>query len=281
MSTFQIDCELEYEVAAQTVFVFNIAVPDDYRQRVVEERVELEPSLTWDELREPQTLNRFIRVDVPPGPFRVRYLAAVDVTPIEADTHAAEVPITALPVDAFACLRGSKYCQSEEVFNLTCRLFGGLAPGFSRVDAICRWIRANIDYLIGTSTPSYSARDVLALRAGVCRDFAHLAITFCRALNIPARFVTGYARYAEPPPDFHAVFEAFLSGRWQLFDPTELSPMQDLVRIGTGRDASEVPFATFFGTARLRRLSALIEAAPEGAGLMRLQTPTSGIQLAA
>lgn len=281
MSTFQIDCELEYEVAAQTVFVFNVAVPDDYRQRVVEERVELEPSLFWDELREPQTLNRFIRVDVPPGPFRARYLAVVDVTPIEADTQAAEVPITALPVDAFVCLRGSKYCQSEEVFNLACRLFGGLAPGFSRVDAICRWISANIDYLIGTSTPSYSARDVLALRAGVCRDFAHLAITFCRALNIPARFVTGYARYAEPPPDFHAVFEAFLGGRWQLFDPTDLSPMRDLVRIGTGRDASEVPFATFFGTARLRRLSALIEAAPEGAGLMRLQTPTSGIQLAA
>jgi transglutaminase-like putative cysteine protease len=281
MSTFQIDCELEYEVAAQTVFVFNVAVPDDYRQGVVEERVELEPSLFWDELREPQTLNRFIRVDVPPGPFRARYLAVVDVTPIEADTQAPEVPITALPVDAFVCLRGSKYCQSEEVFNLACRLFGGLAQGFSRFDAICRWIRANIDYLIGTSTPSYSARDVLALRAGVCRDFAHLAITFCRALNIPARFVTGYARYAEPPPDFHAVFEAFLGGRWQLFDATELSPMRDLVRIGTGRDASEVPFATFFGTARLRRLSALIEAAPEGAGLMRLQTPTSGIQLAA
>ncbi len=281
MSTFQIDCELDYEVAAQTVFVFNVAVPDDHRQRVVEERVELEPSLPWDELFEPQTLNRFIRVDVAPGPFRARYLAVVDVTPTEADIQAPEVPITMLPVDAFTALRGSRYCQSEEVFNLACRLFGGLAPGFSRVDAICRWIRANIDYRIGTSTPSYSARDVLALRAGVCRDFAHLAITFCRALNIPARFVTGYARYAEPPPDFHAVFEAYLGGRWQLFDPTDLSPMRDLVRIGTGRDASEVPFATFFGTARLSRLSALIEGAPEGARLARLQTPTSGIQLAA
>lgn len=281
MSTFQVDCELEYDVAAQTVFVFNIAVPDDRRQRVVEERVELEPSLPWDELREPNTLNRFIRVDVAPGPFRVRYLAAVDVIPVGADTQAAEVPITALPVDAFACLRGSRYCESEAVFNLACRLFGQMPPGFARVDAICRWIRANIDYTIGTSTPSYSARDVLAWRAGVCRDFAHLGITFCRALNIPARFVTGYARYAEPPPDFHAVFEAFLGDRWQLFDPTDLSPMRDLVRIGTGRDASEVPFATFFGTARLRRLSALIEAAPEGAGLTRLQTPMSGILLAA
>ena len=281
MSTFQVDCELEYEVAAQTVFVFNIAVPDDDRQRVIQERVELDPPLAWDELREAQTLNRFIRVDAAPGPVRVRYLALVEVTPVEADSQASEVPITALPVDAFACLRGSRYCETEAVFNLACRLFGQMTPGYSRVDAICRWIRANIDYMIGTSTPSYSARDVLALRAGVCRDFAHLAITFCRALNIPARFVTGYARYAEPPPDFHAVFEAFLGGRWQLFDPTDLSPMRDLVRIGTGRDASEVPFATFFGTTRLRRLSALIEAAQDGAGLTPLQTPTSGILLAA
>ena len=281
MSTFQVDCELEYEVTAQTVFVFNIAVPDDDRQRVVEERFELEPPLAWDELHEPQTRNRFVRCDVGPGALRVRYLARVDVTPIEPDTQAAEVPITMLPVDAFACLRGSRYCEAEAVFNLACRLFGQMTPGFARVDAICRWIRENIDYKIGTSTPSYSAMDVLALRAGVCRDFAHLAITFCRALNIPARFVTGYARYAEPPPDFHAVFEAFLGGRWQLFDPTDLSPMRDLVRIGTGRDASEVPFATFFGTARLRRLSALIEAAPDGAGLTPLQTPTSGILLAA
>ena len=142
--------------------MFNIAVPDDRRQRVVEERVELEPSLPWDELREPNTLDRFIRVDVAPGPFRIRYLAAVDVIPVEADTQAAEVPITALPVDAFACLRGSRYCESEAVFNLACRLFGQMPPGFTRVDAICRWIRANIDYMIGTSTPSYSARNVIA-----------------------------------------------------------------------------------------------------------------------
>ncbi|MGH8799139.1 MAG: transglutaminase-like domain-containing protein [Casimicrobiaceae bacterium] len=281
MNTFQIDCELDYDVAAQTVFVFNLAAPDDDRQQVVEECVELEPALRWDELREPGTLNRFIRVDVPPGDFRVRYLAAVDVTPVDAETEAPEAAIVDLPAEAFACLRTSRYCEVEAIFNLACRLFGQTPPGYGRIDAICRWIRGNIDYAIGTSTPSYSARDVLAQRVGVCRDFAHLAIAFCRALNIPARFVTGYARYADPPPDFHAVFEAFLGGRWHLFDPTELSPTRDLVRIGTGRDASEVPFATFFGTARLRRLSPLVRAATGSATLARLQTPTSGILLAA
>jgi transglutaminase-like putative cysteine protease len=145
------------------------------------------------------------------------------------------------------------------------------------VQTICEWIRTNVDYLIGSSTVTSGARDVLANRAGVCRDFAHLGITLCRALNIPARFVTAYTRYAEPPPDFHAVFEAYLGDGWQLFDPTGLSVTDQLIRIGTGRDASDVSFSTFFGTAKLRRLSPLVAVAQEGETLAELQTPTSGI----
>jgi transglutaminase-like putative cysteine protease len=252
MSTFQIDCELEYEVTAQTVFVFNVAVPDDHRQRVVEERVEVDPSLTWDELREPDTFNRFIRVDVAPGAFCIRYLAAVEVTPIEADLQAPEVPITALPVDAFACLRGSRYCESEAMFNLACRLFGQTTPGFARVDAICRWIRANIDYAIGTSTPSYSARDVLANRVGVCRDFAHLAVALCRCMNIPARYCTGYlSDIGVPPPysdmDFAGWFEAYLGGTWYTFDPRNNEPRIGRILVGRGRDAVDVPLSNAFG----------------------------------
>jgi transglutaminase-like putative cysteine protease len=135
---------------------------------------------------------------------------------------------------------------------------------------------------------STTARDVLANRAGVCRDFAHLAIAFCRALNIPARFVTGYARYSDPPPDFHAVFEAYLGKRWYLFDPTELAALDEIVRIGTGRDAAEAAFATFFGSAQLRRLSPLIELAAsdtpadaKSTTLVPLQKPGAGISLGA
>jgi transglutaminase-like putative cysteine protease len=167
------------------------------------------------------------------------------------------------------------------LFALACDEFGSIAPGYSQVEAVCRWIRANIDYRVGTSSPVTTARDVLANRAGICRDFAHLAIALCRALNIPARFVTGYTRYEEPPQDFHAVFEAYLGGRWQLFDPTELAPIDSIVRIGTGRDAADVAFATLFGTARLRRLSPLVEPSDNAAQLVRLQTPTSGVLLAA
>jgi transglutaminase-like putative cysteine protease len=88
---------------------------------------------------------------------------------------------------------------------------------------------------------------VLQSRVGVCRDFAHLCISFCRALNIPARFVTGYAMFDSPPNDFHAIFEAYLGHRWILFDPTQLSPLDTIVRIATGRDASDTAFSNMYG----------------------------------
>ena len=112
--------------------------------------------------------------------------------------------------------------------------------------AICNWIFENVDYLAGSSDGSTSAYDTFTLRAGVCRDFAHLGITFCRALGIPARFVSAYG-FKLYPQDFHAVFEAYLGGRWYLFDPTRLSPPDGLIRIGVGRDAADTAFATYFG----------------------------------
>jgi len=95
-------------------------------------------------------------------------------------------------------------------------------------------------------------------RAGVCRDFAHLGIAFCRALNIPARFVFGHAQFPDPPPDFHAVFEAFLDGHWILFDATKMAPLNKLVRIGTGTDAKDVAFATMYGDVQMVYLKPLV-----------------------
>jgi len=116
-------------------------------------------------------------------------------------------------------------------------------------------VRGNIDYRIGSTIATTTAREVFMQRAGVCRDFAHLSVTFCRALNIPARLVSGYATFAEPPPDFHAVFEAYLSGRWVMFDPTGMSPLDQIVRLAHGRDAKDVAFATIFGPARMVAMS--------------------------
>jgi len=155
------------------------------------------------------------------------------------------------------------------------REFGAMAPGYSRVVAICRWIRKHIQYQIGSSNPNTSAADVVVQRAGVCRDLAHLAIAFCRALNIPARFIASYSDFPDPPPDFHALFEAFLDERWYLFDPTELAPRNQVIRIGTGRDATDVAFATIFGTALMTRLSPLVKILEEGVGDVTVAIATS------
>jgi transglutaminase-like putative cysteine protease len=281
VKSFNIDCELEYDVAEQTLFIFNVAVPTTPGQRVRGEAIVPQPAYPVDEFHDPSGANRFLRVNVAPGRFSMRYLAAVDVDPPAVDPAAERVPLATVAPEVIPYLLSSRYCEVEQLFTLACAEFGGIVPGYAQVQAICAWIRANIAYRVGTSSSATTARDVLANRAGVCRDFAHLAVALCRALNIPARFVTGYTRYEEPPQDFHAVFEAYLGGRWQLFDPTELAPIDSIVRIGVGRDAADVAFATFFGSARLRRLSPLVEACDGITRLARLQTPSSGVLLAA
>jgi transglutaminase-like putative cysteine protease len=281
MKTFHIDCELEYDVTQQTLFVFNLGVPTTSGQVVRAESVSSQPNVFIDEFADAGNVNRFFRLDVPPGRLNIRYLATVDLEEPEIDLDAPETPLAQLPGEVLQYVMASKYCEAERLFALAVREFGQLPGGYRRVQAICQWIRDNIAYEVGTSSPATTARDVLANRAGVCRDFSHLAIALCRALNIPARFVTGYARYSDPPPDFHAVFEVYLRDRWYLFDPTLLSPLNEIVRIGTGSDAADVAFATFFGVARTRRLSPLIEFASPGTALVTLQTPGSGILLAA
>jgi transglutaminase-like putative cysteine protease len=281
MKSFNIDCELEYDVVQQTVFIFNVAVPTTSEQRVRCEAIVPSPDFAVDEFSDAGGANRFLRVNVAPGRFSMRYLAAVDVDPPVVAPDAERVPLAAVAPEAIPYLLSSRYCEAEQLFALACGEFANIAPGYAQVEAVCAWIRANIAYRVGTSSPTTTACNVLANRAGVCRDFAHLAVALCRALNIPARFVTGYARYEEPPQDFHAVFDAYLDGRWHLFDPTQLAPIDSIVRIGVGRDAGDVAFATFFGAARLRRLSPLVEPCASVAPLARLQTPTSGVVLAA
>jgi transglutaminase-like putative cysteine protease len=249
MKTFHIDCELNYDVVEQTLFVFNIGAPSSATQQVRAESLTAHPRVAIDEFRDAGGANRFFRLKVAPGKFGIRYQATVDLERPAVDLTAPVTPLAQLPGEVLPYVLASRYCEADQIFALACREFGNLPPGYGSVQAICQWIRDNIVYQVGTSLLSTTARDVLANRAGVCRDFAHLAIAFCRALNIPTRFVSGYARFNDPPQDFHAVFEAYLGNQWYLFDPTELSPLDEIVRIGTARDASEVAFATFFGLA--------------------------------
>jgi len=284
MKTFHVDCELRYDVLQPTVFVMHIAVPTLHDQHVCAESISTTPALRVEELQARDSPNRLLRIDASPGPLEIRYMANVDVQRAMPAPDAAEVPVNQLPADILPYLVATRYCESDLLFPLAAREFGNLPPGVQRVEAICQWVRDNIVYQVGTSNPLSSARSTLEARVGVCRDFAHMAIALCRALNIPARLATGYAVYADPPPDFHAVFEAYLDGAWYVFDPTRLSPVEDLIRIGTGRDASEVAFATFFGAAKLRYLSPLVALAADSEpakALVALQQPGAGILLAA
>ncbi len=119
--------------------------------------------------------------------------------------------------------------------------------------AICDWIHANVEYLRGSTDSMTSAFDTVTQRTGVCRDFSHLGIALCRALNIPARYFAGYA-YELEPPDFHACFECFIGGSWTVFDATQLAHLNGLVRIGTGRDAADAAVASIFGSATCRKM---------------------------
>ncbi|RZI97815.1 MAG: transglutaminase family protein, partial [Haliea sp.] len=196
--------------------------------------------------------------DAPPGPLLVDYQAEVEVHSEHVADDLPETPVGEVPDEIFHYLMPTRYCESDVLGNVAQQMFGNQAPGIARVRNIVNWLHDSIAYQPGSSTSTTTAQDVFVKRAGVCRDFAHLGITLCRAVNIPARLVVGYVWFDEPPQDFHAVFEAWIGGRWVLFDATGMAPVDRMVRIGTGRDAKDVAFATFFGNVQMTRKEIMV-----------------------
>ena len=244
---FSLCCELNYLVRRDTTMILNIEAQRVEGQTIAQETFSVTPDVLSETHATIETSNRYRRLLLRPGEYAIRYEARVETSPqLNLPGSVDEVPVALLPLDVMSYLFSSRYCESEELGRFAWRRFGDLPQGHSRVAAICDWIRDNVDYLEGSSDGKTTAVDTFATRAGVCRDFAHLGITFCRALGIPARFVSAYGWKLEPQ-DFHAVFEAYLAGRWYVFDPTRLSPPEGVVRIGVGRDAADTAFATFFG----------------------------------
>lgn len=256
--SFDVDCLLTYQVNGPSDFLFQIHALNGMDQQVLNESLVITPPLPVHVYADPNVNHRFLRLHADAGYYELRYTARVLRTPDPVDLSAPEVAIADLPDDVLHNLMPTRYCESDLLSHAAQRMFAGLPHGHARVRGICDWIHDNIEYKVGTSTATTTARDVFVQRAGVCRDFAHLGITFCRALNIPARLVVGYSRFDDPPPDFHAVFEAYLGGRWVLFDATRMSPLDELVRIATGRDAKDVAFATIFGPATMVSMSPLV-----------------------
>ncbi len=248
---FSVSAALGYRVKQPTAFVFNVAAECFPGQEVVAEQLHIDPPLELEHWTMPESGNRYVRLIAPPGGFKLSYDATVRLTHRTEDPRDVhEVPPPTLPLNVLPHLYPSRYCQADRLERFAHRTFGEVPPGHQRVAAICNWIHDNVDYISGASDALTSAYDTISQRAGVCRDFAHLGIAFCRALGIPARYVSAYAWRLEPP-DFHAVFEAFLRGPtglgWYVFDPTRMAAPEGIVRIGIGRDAAEVAFCTQFG----------------------------------
>jgi transglutaminase-like putative cysteine protease len=242
---------LQYNLTGFTHFCFNIEAAFTPQQRILSEAVAVSPQIALHQYSDANNGNRFIRFDAQAGPLQVQYQATVELQPQQAVEGLQEVQVSEVPDDVLRYMMPSRYCESDVMSRSAQQMFGRMAPGYQRVKAVTEWVRDNIMYLPGSTTSTTTAQEVFVLRAGVCRDFAHLGITMCRALNIPARLVVGYVYFDEPPQDFHAIFEAWLGGRWVPFDPSGMAPVDRLVRIGTGRDAKDVAFATIFGPAMM------------------------------
>ncbi len=166
------------------------------------------------------------------------------------------VPHAELPPAYIQYLMPSRYCPSDRHENFVASRFDGPAKG-DRILQMAEWIYDNIEYAPGFSGTGSTATDTFISHRGVCRDFAHLLIAFARAADVPARMVSCYGLGIDPP-DFHAVVEVYLEGRWHLIDPTRLAPEEFLVRIAVGRDATDISFMTIFGTADLIAQSVLV-----------------------
>jgi transglutaminase-like putative cysteine protease len=234
--------------------------------------VELEPDRTIEVLRD-QSGNRCCRLMAPSGGTRFRFsttIACSDRTdPVLPSVP--QCPIQALPIDTYRFLNASTYCDTAPLMELAWQTFSWIPRGWPLVQAICDWVHGQIRFDYEAVRPQKTASDTLADRAGVCRDFAHLAISLCRCLNIPARYCTGYLGYTgiplgEAPVDFSAWFEAFLGDRWYVFDARHNIPRCGRVLIASGRDAADVPFLRSFGEHRLTGMEVITELIPEQAG---------------
>jgi transglutaminase-like putative cysteine protease len=257
----RIGCEFDYESLGPVPMLMLVrAQPDGEHQTIYESRW-TEPEVPVHEYVDAFD-NHCWRFVAPEGRFRIRYDALVDITG-EPDPVVPDAPLIRvedLPDSALVFTLASRYVQSDLLIQTAWDLFGDTPPTWARVQAVCDWVHTNIAYETGNSGPTITAMDVFERRVGVCRDFALMAVAFCRALNIPARYTFGYLPdiAVEPPDvpmDFHAWFEAYLGGRWYTFDARHNVPRIGRVVIGRGRDAVDVAMATQYGSSRLNAMT--------------------------
>jgi len=215
------------------------------------------PSLSTEPYRD-SFGNWCVRLVAPPGRTAIAADAVIDDPgqPDRVNPGAQQVPVERLPSETLLYLIGSRYCETDRLSDIAWQLFGNGPAGWQRVQAICDFVHRHIRFGYPYARATKSAWEVYHEQGGVCRDFAHLAVTFCRAMNIPARYCTGYLSDVDVPPphapmDFHAWFEAYLDDGWYTFDPRNNDRRIGRILIARGRDAADVPIANTFGPNRL------------------------------
>ena len=273
MPRLKFTIELNYETAEPgSDFIFCIHAAQTRFQRVIHEALSLNQALLQNHYTDPATHTRFLRVNARAGPLCLLYDATVDLNHYTAPPgQIGEVAVADLPGEVLPYISPSRYCQSDRLGRLAMNEFGHLWHGYGRVQAVCDWVTERVTFRSNSSNSNTTAVDTLVEKVGVCRDFAHLMIALCRALNIPARFATGIDFGASPtlgPTDFHAYVEVYLAHRWFIFDPSGVAIPMGFLRFGTGRDAADVAFATIFGDVRGSAPVITVAAIADGQGVL-------------
>jgi transglutaminase-like putative cysteine protease len=255
--TVRVGCRLVYQSVLPTPIVLIVRPRLSPHQFFIEDNLVIEPKTPYEEVVD-WLGNPVERWELPPGQTIITNDSVIEVPAFEDDYNrrTASTPVVKVPPDVFRYLLPSRYCDSDKVQDFASRQFGYLVNGVDRVIAISNWVHHNIQYVTGSGRPDISASEIMARGYGVCRDFAHVAIALCRAVNIPARYVTGHLPDIgvwDPgsPMDFHAYTEVFLDGQWCVFDARYNSPRIGRVKIAHGLDAADCAFSTTFGDARL------------------------------
>ena len=254
----RIGFDIAYECVQPTPFLLSLRVhPSRSGDLISSDAISAEPAVPISEYHDGFG-NLCSRAVLPPG--RTRFFS--DATIVDSGLPDAVVPdapqhdIPDLPAEVLVFLLGSRYCETDKLSETAWQLFGKTPLGWGRVQAICDYVHNHVKFGYEMARPTKTASDVHVERAGVCRDFAHLAVTFCRCMNIPARYVTGYLGDIGVPPDpapmdFSAWFEAYLGGRWYTFDARHNTPRIGRVLMAAGRDASDVAISNSFGMTTL------------------------------
>lgn len=235
-------------------------------QWMVQERYELTPPVPMTEYVDDHG-NLCQRLVVPQGLMRIEVdMIMITDTDIAVDGSAPAVPVEDLPFEALKYLLQSRYCPSDRMEAKARAIVGSASPGYAQVEAIRSWVHGNLEYRYGVSNGTTDALDTLNDGAGVCRDFSHVAIGLCRALDIPARYVVGYLHQLDPM-DMHAWFEAFLGDRWYAFDGTQARPLGGRIVVAYGRDAADVAFLSYYGPLHVMLMDVRVEQMASDAAL--------------